>query len=233
MIEEFKARCSAIGNIMADPDKNIMPKGAKTYCRDWLKGQLFNRQVSMSTKGTRKGNRAEDEAIDFAADILEWGPFVTKNKKSFNDDPDIKGTPDVLRGKVVADIKCPWTWQTFPYLTPEIPEKDYDWQLHGYMALTGCERAELVYVLMDASEEEIFQEARSRSYAAGQNGDTAEFFEAVQKEWTYGDLHPKMRVKVYDIERSEKVIEQIRARVKLCREYIKEITPKEIYTLQP
>ena len=81
----FKIRCSAIGKIMAYPSKDELPKGAKTYCRDWLKGQLLNRKSEISTRFTEKGNIMEDESIDMIAEKLGY-PFLVKNEKHFEED---------------------------------------------------------------------------------------------------------------------------------------------------
>ena len=42
--------------IMYDRDNPQLPAGAKTYCRTWLKEQLYDRRKGFSSKYTDKGN---------------------------------------------------------------------------------------------------------------------------------------------------------------------------------
>jgi hypothetical protein len=43
---------------------------------------------------------------------------------------------------------------------------------------------------------------------------------------TYGDTPKKYKIKVFDVERNDAGIEEIKTRVKLCREYIQELVNK-------
>ena len=66
-------------------DNPVLPQGAKTYCKDWLKGQIFNRRPDFSNKYTDKGHIMEDNSIDFVSDFLEYG-MVMKNEEKKNED---------------------------------------------------------------------------------------------------------------------------------------------------
>ena len=123
----------------------------------------------IDSKYTRKGNAVEGDAIDFAQSILEPDGIWFKNETRFEDEH-LKGTPDLIVGDFVYDIKASWMFTTFPRYKFE-PPPIYWWQLQGYMALTGRKRAAVLYCLMTAPEVEILQEARRVSYQRGFGGD--------------------------------------------------------------
>jgi hypothetical protein len=65
-MEQFKIRCSAIGEIMAnDKSGKNMGKTAQTYCKMWVKEQLYNRKKQINSKYLTKGIECESESIDY------------------------------------------------------------------------------------------------------------------------------------------------------------------------
>ena len=146
--------------------------------------------------------------------------FWFKNDQYFEDD-DMTGMPDVLRLDRVIEIKSPWDWATFPAFETKIPESNYWWQCQGYMALTGKDFAQLCYVLCDTPEEQIYREAKYKAYELG--CDVDDIIEEVEKSMTYNDLELSTRIKIFDIHRDEKAIENIRKRVKACRVFLSEL----------
>jgi len=218
MIPEFKIRCSAISSITTCPNKKELPAGAKTYCKTWLKEQLYDRRKGFSSKYTDKGNICEDHSVTFLNEY--YLNDMSKNEEFFQDE-EIQGTPDLLPNeKWVWDIKNSWEPDTFP-LFDTVPDKKYWWQLQGYMALTGRTKARLVYTLMDAPPEVITDEARRASYKSEQSAD--ELLEYYTAQMTYSDVDTELRIKTFDFDIDLEAIKQIRERVKLCRVYIKEL----------
>jgi hypothetical protein len=223
---EFKIRCSAIGQIMTSPRTKgaALSETAKTYCETWLKERLYDRRAEVSSVHMRKGNAVEAAAIDFAQGIMEPDGIWFKNETAFADDH-MKGTPDLIVGTAVYDIKSPWSWTTFPLFETE-PDKAYWWQLQGYMALTGCDRAAVLYCLMNAPDEMVFEEARRMSYARGLGGNTEETWAEAHRQMTYDDVPVHLRFKAFPVERDEAAIQSIRDRVEACRDYICELENK-------
>ena len=220
-MQDFKIRCSAIGKIMTDPrsKSEALSETTKTYCRTWLTERVYNRRIEVTSKQMDKGTTMEGVAIDFAANIVEPGALWFKNEEKFADEY-MAGTPDVLAADTVFDIKCPWSFATFPLFETELPNKDYFWQLQGYMALTGRQSAAIIYVLTDAPEHILLDEARKLSYQRGLGGDTTETIEEVRHLLTYPDIAYGLKFKSFDVARDDAAIEKIRQRVSLCREYI-------------
>lgn len=192
--------------------------GAMTYCKEWLKQQVYGRTKEFSNKYTEKGNICEPEAIDLVSKVRNLG-MVSKNELSY-DNAYLTGTPDLVLANEVADIKNSWSVWTFPTFEPELPNDDYYWQMQCYMALTGKKIATVNYCLIDAPEEFIDREARSVSYKAGFSEVEIELYDEVYAKMTYADIPDELRVKTYQIDRNDDHIQKIYHRVEMCREYI-------------
>jgi len=223
-MQDFKIRCSSIGKIMTDPrsKSEALSETTKTYCRQWLTEKVYGRRIDVTSKQMDKGTTMEGVAIDFAANIVEPSALWFKNEERFSDQC-MAGTPDVLTDTHVFDIKCPWSFATFPLFETELPNKDYFWQLQGYMALTGRQSAAILYVLTDAPEHILNDEARKLSYQRGLGGDTTETIEEVRHLLTYPEVADGLKFKRFDVARDDAAIEKIRDRVEACRGYIAEL----------
>lgn len=198
-MKDFKIRCSAIGSIMTNSrTKGQLSKTTLSYVDEWLKEQIYNRRKEISSKYLDKGNAVEDESIDFLATVEDYG-FLIKNEEHFENDF-LTGTPDVITKDEVIDLKNSWDCFTFPLFAKELPNKDYYWQLQGYMALTGLSKAKLVYTLMNTPKEVNFGTVDN-----------------------YDNVDVKYRIKSFEIERDEEAIESIYKRVLEIREYINKL----------
>lgn len=221
-MREFKIRCSAIGQIMTEPRSKSekLSQTCKTYIETWLKEQLYERRKEFTSKYTQKGTTVEDDAIELASEVYGWG-MVSKNERFFEDEF-MTGTPDIILARSVDDIKSSWDCFTFPLFEGNVPEKNYWWQLQGYMALTGKESAGLHYCLMDAPESLVDREARSKAWQMGLAEVDGVIYDQIKAEMTYSHLPYKLRIKSFTVERDEDAIELVKARVLECRNYIAE-----------
>lgn len=221
-MKEFKIRCSAIGKIMTNPrgNKEGLSETTKSYCDMWLKEQLYNRKYEFTSKYTDKGIIVEDNSIDFIAHMMGFG-FLIKNETFFEDEY-MTGTPDLLPvgHDLVIDVKNSWSWETFPLLEEELPNKDYYGQLQGYMNLTTRKRAKLLYILSDTPEHLIEREARRWCYTNGYDELDMDIYEKYMGEMTYPDVEDALKIKSFDVPRSDDYIAAIKDRVMECREYI-------------
>lgn len=210
----FKIRCSAIGQIMTESrsKKEFLSKTTKSYCENWFKEIIYNKRKEIKSKYLDKGNICEDDSIDFLSTHLD--EFLVKNEEFFENDF-MKGTPDMITPTHIYDVKNSWSWETFPLFSDDV-NKDYWWQLQGYMALTGKDKAKLIYTLMDTPDELIESEynkaIKFNSYDKS--------FDEFRAKFTYDNVEDKYRVKVYEFERDDEAISKIEARVVDCREYI-------------
>jgi len=216
---KFKIRCSAISEIMTNAKSpNELSEGAKTYCRTWIISQLFERNKMVESKYMEKGTINESDAMN----ILERHynlPFIVKNIQFFDSDH-MQGTPDILYGNTVRDIKCSWDAFTFPYFET-IPNKKYYWQLQGYMYLTGTTEAYLDYVLTNTPDHIVDGIISRESYA----GTLTEERENEIRMYHYYDTLPDhLRIKTFHFHKDESAFIDIINRVEQCREFISELT---------
>ena len=200
-------------------DNPVLPTGAKTYCEDWLKGQLLDYRTIFSNKYTQKGHIMEDESLDFIAEHLGFGMLI-KNEEYLSNEY-IDGTPDVRLKQLIIDVKNSWDASTFPMFESEVPKNDYYWQLMGYMWLDDKPSSKLIYTLMDTPEHLIEREARWYSISQGFDELEDDIYKMFLKNMTYKNIDPKYRIKVFEVERNEDDIQLIKDRVIQCREYIK------------
>lgn len=197
--------------------KPSLSAGAKAYCKKWLKFQLFGKKADLSNKYTEKGVTMEGDAIAMVCRVHGLGNVV-KNEQRYENDW-AEGTPDMLYSKV-GDTKCSWAIDTFPLFDGSIPDKRYEWQVQTYMWLTGLQQAEVHYCLVSTPEALIDYEANKVARAAGYDEVEYELYEEVRTRLTYDDIPEAYRIKTYQFDRDEVMIEQIKGQVELCRNYI-------------
>lgn len=215
-MNEFKIRCSAINNIMAKPTgKRIISAGAQTYCDKWLKEQIFERKELINSKYITKGEEVELLSIDFISNKLYKEPLI-KNDEYFSNDY-FTGTPDVITENEIIEIKNSWNCFTFPLLEKELTNKSYYYQVQGYMYLTGLKKSKVIYTLMDTPEHIIEDEY---------NKSTVDDYELFREKYIFSNIEDKYRMKVFEVDYDESVIDLIKQRVDSCRVYLNEIQSK-------
>ena len=214
-MNDFKIRCSAIGQIMTNPSKKsaLMSKSSMNYCKEWVKEQIYGRKKTFESKYTDKGIIMEDNALDFIADYLDYSSLL-KNEKYFENDF-LTGTPDVVLKDHIIELKNSWNCFSFPLFDDQI-NKAYYYQCQGYLALTGLKRARLIYALMDTPDHLIEKEYK---FSLNNFLDYSEF----EKNYLYNGIAAKYRIKIFEIERDDKTIDSIINRVIVCRNYINEL----------
>ena len=155
-----------------------------------------------------KGNIVEDRSIAFAGRVLNAD--IIKNEQRYENEL-LVGTPDVITDDYVIDVKNSWDCFTFPLFYENVPNKDYFYQAQGYMALTGLSHYKLIYTLLDTPDSLIEREFK---YASELDYDT------FAKDYRYSEIDEAYRIRIFEIERDEDVIDAINGRVIECRNYI-------------
>ena len=208
-LPEFKIRCSSIGQIMTNSrTKGQLSKTAQSYVETWIKEQIYKRRKVITTKYMDKGNIVENDSISFAGRVLNAD--ITKNEQRYENELLI-GTPDVITEDYVIDVKNSWDCFTFPLFYENVPNKDYYYQAQGYMALTGLSHYKLIYTLLDTPDSLIEREFK---YASELDYDT------FAKDYRYSEIDEAYRIRIFEIERDDDVIDAINGRVIECRNYI-------------
>ena len=212
----FHCRCSALGqlNTQARSRSQQLSETAKTMLVTWYKEQLYNRKKEIHSKYLTKGNKCEDASIDYLNQL--YGTTYKKNEQ-FYKNSFIHGTPDIISDEIIIDIKNSWDFTTFPLFSKDLPNKDYMWQLLGYMMLTGRKKGAIIYTLMDLPDEQIEQEYRR---TGGKGAVTPEF----KANYKYSDLDSRLRVKRFDVYYNAGLVEQIEEKVIAARQFLQSLS---------
>lgn len=228
---------------VAKPELSVT---TKNYLEDLYREQYFKRNKAISTKYTDKGIRCEENSLTLYTETQK--NLLLKNKVRYNNEF-ITGEPDNTQG-LIRDIKTSWDFTTFPLFDTEIPNKDYYWQLQGYMMLTDTEKAELIYCLVDTPSKLIEDELRRLDWKAhlfDMNGNAIESkiplivetvsnliyskialetfcqeSENVNLHWfdNFSEIDKIHRIKIFDINRNDEDIELMKQQVFRAREYL-------------
>ena len=222
-MKELLFRCSSLGKLMTDPrtKSETLSETAKSYIQDLFKERELGIYKEFSSRYTDKGLEMEDEAIQFASEVLNWD-FVVKNETRFNNEW-LTGEPDINTDNLLADIKCSWSGSTFPLFDETLKNKDYYYQLQGYMMLTGHDTSELVYCLMNTPHQIVEDEVRRQHWKLNLIDEDLEVRQAVQEMHNFDQIPNNLRVKRFIVQKDEAAQEKIKERVEIAREYYNQL----------
>jgi hypothetical protein len=222
----YKFRPSSLGKLMTNPrsKSETLSETTKTYLEQLLREVVFNRKKEIRNKMMDKGNLVEEDSLTLMSQ--HYKKLLLKNKQTFSNDY-IEGTPDVVEERV-KDAKSSWDLFTFPMFSSEVENKDYEWQMQGYMWLTGREFADLCYCLVNTPEHLIVAEKRRRMYDLGliDADGTPEYHameEEIERNMTFDDIPAELRIKVFTIARDDAKIEELKERIAHCRAYMQQL----------
>jgi hypothetical protein len=123
----------------------------------------------------------------------------------------------------LLDVKTSWDGTTFPFFEEEIPNKDYYYQLQGYMWLTGKEEALLVYCLTNTPFEMVEDEVRREHWKQHRLDEDDEIRGYIESKHNFDHIPKEKRIKVFRIKKDEAVIEAIKEKIEIAREYYNEL----------
>ena len=142
----------------------------------------------------------EDTSIDLYNEV--HGTLYLKNTERLSNEF-ITGECDINAEDKIIDIKSSWSLETFPASPDDVNNKDYEWQLRGYLWLYDKPKAELAYCMVSTPD-------------------------YLLKDWDNWDIHkvdkhdPFLRVTCISFERDTEKEALIEQRVKDCREFYNE-----------
>jgi hypothetical protein len=196
----------------------VLSETAKTFIEDVFREKEYGIYKDISSRYTDKGIQMEDEAIQLAGNVLGWDLNVNKNEERLKNEW-ITGIPDINTETLLADIKCSWSGSTFPFFDTELPNKDYFWQLQGYMMLTGHLQSELVYCLMNTPQQIVEDEVRRMHWKLNLIEESLDVREAVQCQHNFDHLSDNLRIKRFIVEGSIDAENRIKEKVEQANEY--------------
>ena len=162
--EEIKFRCSELSLLVVQPrtkkarEAGELSQTTITHLVEKIGEVKYGIREHVSTKEMEKGNYAEADAVTLVSE--KPGKLYLKNKQLYHNDY-IRGIPDIVADEAVIDTKCPYRWVN--WATAGMTA-NYEWQLRGYMMLTGKRIGVLAYCLVDLPEHLLYDELRRQSY---------------------------------------------------------------------
>jgi hypothetical protein len=199
----------------------VLSKTCKTYIQELVIEEKYGIRKEFWSRYTDKGNEVENDGIELVNDVLNLG-FIFKNDENLNNDY-LTGTPDVNTNEILLDIKCSWDATTFPWFETELPNKDYYYQLQGYMWLTGKDESLLCYCLINTPFQIVEDEVRREHWKQNLIDESLDLRDFVQAKHNFDHIPKEKRLKLFKIAKDEEVIEKIKQRVEECREYYNEL----------
>lgn len=184
--------------------------------------EKYGRTKEFYSKYTEKGNYAEEDSLSLVTDVHK--ELYIKNKEQFSNEW-VAGTPDLVLERSIIDIKT--KWDIWGFMKEDGTSSEYYWQLQTYMWLTGKEKAELIYTLVDTPQHLIFSEFSKAMYMSGVEDGSEEMMqmeEQIEKNLTYSDIDKKERMKVFKFEFDKDAIESAKRYVVQGRKYLNELT---------
>lgn len=185
---------TTLEDLIEKRENKELPQTLKSYCEEWLKSKLYGHEKEIKSKYLEKGKLLEDEAIRLYSQF-KGGVFLLKNDERFENDY-FTGEPDVDDDETIYDFKNSWDAFTFP-LFETSADPDHIAQVNVYMNLTGRRKGKVVYCLQNTP-------------------DTMPYVQ----QFDYSGVDIGLRIKEFDVEYNESVIEELKSRVVLCRSYI-------------
>jgi len=150
----IKLHPSSISKIMTEPKSKgeILSVGAKTYLKTIAKQLMYGYFEEIDNiKYIRKGKDCEDASIALLNTV--YFEDYTKNAERITTDL-MTGECDILRpAQYVRDTKTVWSLATFPCIKEDAHDKDYEYQLRGYMHLYDVPVAYLDFCMVTTPEE--------------------------------------------------------------------------------
>ena len=197
---------------------SLLSETAKAYIREmWIK-EIFEREkYDLKNKFFDKGNACESDSLDLVQKVT--GKTYFKNRKELANEF-ITGTPDLILDDKIIDIKTSWDIWTYAGVDEDSARKNYYYQLMGYMWLTEKTSSDLIYCLVDTPENIIQDELYKLSFRYPEINESEEKASVFKKNYLFGDIDIKLRMKQYSFTLSDEDIEAVKERIIAAREYM-------------
>lgn len=177
---------------------------------------------------TSKGKMVEEESIILLSQLDKV--LYTKNDHRIENDyltgePDIHDGEDIKSCKRIIDIKSVWDYPGFLKKINQKVDNGYDYQIKGYMDLTGATEGQIAYVLVNTPDIIVNDYKRKLFYrmnvATEQNPDYLRQSAILEHSMFFDDIDIHKRVFKVPIEPfTEEQRQAVYDRIKVCREWL-------------
>ena len=144
------------------------------------------------------------------------------------------GHPDLFSedGDEVSDIKSSWELDTFMPKLIEEPDKAYVAQLNCYYSLTGAQGGFLAYCLVSAPPNIVESEKKSllwkMNVATEYSPEYIKASQELENLMVIEDIDPRERVIKIPIPRNDELIQKMKDKVPIMREWLHNFHKKHI-----
>lgn len=211
--------------------KLILSDTCIEYLMEWY--AMFTAQKQCVTKEldiqyTFKGKLVEEDSI-LLLSKLDKVLYLKNEERIENDfltgEPDIHDGDHVKACKKIIDIKSVWDYPGFLKKINQKPDSGYDYQLKGYMDLSGAREAEIAYCLVNTPEIIVNDYRRRLFYKMNvptqENPEYLRQCALLEHSMYFDDIPIEKRVFKVPIEPfSEEQRQAVYDRVKQCREWL-------------
>lgn len=228
--DSIKIRCSSLGCLFTEPkskedkDKGELSATAKEHLIKVYAMELWGVEKDIVTKQMKKGTEAEQEGLTLLS-IVD-GDIYVKNNERFENEY-ISGHPDIILEEIVDDTKLSWDAFTFLEQLTKPVDKNYKFQIHGYMSLLNKKHGRIRYCLVDTPdniiEGEKYRLLRSMDVISEESPEYLEAARKLESNMRFGHIPPTHRVITHEVPRDQSIIDQIPQKVIKAREYLKYI----------
>jgi hypothetical protein len=232
---EILIRCSSLGALMTEPkdkaskEMGELSKTAKTHLKSIYIREKYGRQKDVVTKQMQKGLDVEEESITLLSRVQK--KMLYKNEERLNNGY-ITGLPDIFEGenirnaKSITDIKSSYDLFSFLGNIGEPLDRDYYYQLQGYMALSGAPIAYIAYCLVNTPQNiidgEKYRLLKSMNVISEESPEFVKEAMKIEKNLTFDDIPKEERVLIFKVEKDDDIIEKINLTVIKARTYLAE-----------
>jgi hypothetical protein len=230
----YKFHPSQLGLIMTPPKLKgeILGETCKSALLEiWIE-ETYGRKKDITNKYMEKGTIQEEESITLYSLVTKT--FYKKNIEQVSNDL-LTGTPDLYKGESIMtateikDIKTSWDLFTFFGVFGKPINKKYEWQMQGYMNITGAKDSGLVYCLVDTPLHLIEDAKRKLQWAMNIIDPEAhpEFqaqCEQIEKNMTFSlDIPKEHRWVEFKIQSKTDMVEEMKEKLPLCRKWLNDL----------
>jgi hypothetical protein len=219
--DNYLFRCSRLGALMTnDRSGKAIGETCMKYLVECYVEKMYGRTKDISNKYIEKGLAVEEDSITLYSRVAK--KFFKKNETRVKNEF-VSGEPDLFEGESIMnadriiDTKSSWDIFTFFFNKTEKINKDYFWQMQGYMDITGASKATLAYCLIDTPDVLIEDEKKRLLWKMGvtsdQNPEYIKACDEIEKAMRFEDVPMRERLILINIERDHDAIEQMHERV--------------------
>jgi hypothetical protein len=222
--------------------KNAKPELSATCKTEliniWVE-QTYGRKRNISNKYIEKGLAVEEDSITLIS-RLKKKVYFKNDERIFNEftngEPDLYEGVSIRKADMILDTKSSWDIFTFFHSKTQPINKDYYWQMMGYMDLTGAKEARLVYCLINTPDTIMNDEKRKLLWKMGVLTEDSPLYQKacaeLEKAMTFDDIPMEDRAFEQIVARDEDQIAAMHDRAIQCRQWLRQFEELQMNRVQ-